>query len=103
MNAFILTLLLGGAMSAAAAADTKALAPAELQAFRGTFDLDDGKSLTVSQRGRKLFAQINNGPEFELVASGAKTFRAASGQPRLEFKQYPNGTVTGVRLIRASK
>jgi hypothetical protein len=101
MNAIILTLLLGGAMSGATAADIKTIAPDELQAFRGTFDLEDGKALIVSQHGHKLFAQINDGPTVELIAAGAKTFSAASGTVRLEFDQYPNGTVTGVRLSRA--
>lgn len=102
MHALILTLLLGGAMSGATAADINKIDPNELQAFRGTFDLEDGKALIVSQHGRKLFAQIDGGPTVELIAAGAKTFSAASGNVRLEFNQYPNGNVTGVRLIRSS-
>ncbi len=100
MRTFILAALLGSAMSGAIAADQQPLTPDALQAFRGTFDLDDGQVLAISQHGRKLFAQINGGPKIELIEEGAQIFRAASGNARLEFKQYPNGSVAEVRLSR---
>ncbi len=100
MRKFILAVLLGSAMSGAIAADPITLTPDALQAFRGTFDLDDGQLLAVSQHGRKLYAQINGGPTVELIGESATTFRASSGNARLEFQQHPNGSVTGVRLTR---
>jgi hypothetical protein len=101
MRTFILATLLCSAMSSTFAADKPPLTPDALQAFRGTFDLEDGQLLAVSQHGRKLYAQINGGPTLELVGEGAATFRAVSGNTRLEFRQYPNGSVTSVRLSRS--
>ncbi len=100
MRKLILAILLGGALSGAMAANQQTLTPDALQAFRGTFDLDDGQLLAVSQHGRKLFAQINGGPSMELIVEDATTFRAATGNARLKFQQHPNGSVTGVRLTR---
>lgn len=69
------------------------------QAFRGTFELEDGKLLSVSQRGRKLYAQVDGSASVELIAAGEGSFVSASGTTRLEFRQAPNGSVAGVRLI----
>jgi hypothetical protein len=102
MHALIFTALLAGAVSGATASEPTNITSEQLQAFRGNFDLEDGKALIVSQRGRKLFAQVDNEPTVELIATGAKSFTASSGKTRLEFEQYPNGNVTGVRLIRTA-
>ncbi len=100
MRAFLLTLLLGCAMSGAHAANEKAATSDALQAFQGTFDLENAKSLTIRLHGRKLFMQVDGGPTTEIIACSDKAFCTKSGTPRLEFDQYPNGSVAGVRLIQ---
>ncbi len=102
MKTFVLALTLSAALAGAHAAELNTATAAAQQAFRGTYDLEDGRSLSVSQRGRKLYAQVDGGAPEELIAAGDCNFTTMSGDTRLQFQQAPNGSVAGVRLIRTT-
>jgi hypothetical protein len=98
MRALVCALALGCCMAAAAGAAEKTLPASDLQDFRGQYDLADGRLLTVTQRGNKLFVRMNDEPEIEVVPAGDGVFVTRWGKVRLEFDQRANGSVAGVRL-----
>ena len=91
--------LLGCCTLTVATASDRQILATDLQDFPGQYDLVDGCLLNIMQRGHRLFMQLENQPEAEIVAIGAAAFVAKSGQVRLEFVQYPNGNVPTVRVI----
>jgi hypothetical protein len=82
-----------------AAASDRKIPTTGLQDFQGKYDLVDGRVLTITQRGQRLIMQLDNQPEAEVVEVGSAVFVAKFGGKRLEFVQYPNGTVPAVRVI----
>lgn len=95
MRTFVWALMLGCCMAGAA---EKPLRETDLQEFRGQYDLADGRTLTVTQHRKKLYAQMNGGPEVELEPAGKGVFMTRWGGMRVEFDQRDNGNVAGVRL-----
>lgn len=98
MRTFVWALMLGCCMAGAVGAAEKPQRETDLQEFRGQYDLADGRTLTVTQHRRKLFAQMNGGPEVELEPAGKGVFMTRWGGLRVEFDQRDNGNVAGVRL-----
>lgn len=99
MRTLLFAALLGCCISTAAvASDTS-----HLHDFQGQYELADGSQLAVMQRGRKLFVQVNDQPPVEVARAGAATFASGSGKLRIEFDQYPNGSVAGVRLTNTER
>lgn len=99
MRAFILALTLGCCIAGTAnAADTRLFSADDLKAICGEYDLSDGRRLTVSQRSRKLYVQVDGRPAVEVAPAGGTVFEAPSGRMRVEFDRSPNGVVAGVRL-----
>jgi len=103
MRTLLFAALLGCGISTAAVAADKPASVSELQEFQGQYDLAGGGQLAVMQRGRKLFAQVNEQPPVEVARAGSATFASASGRLRIEFDQYPNGSVAGVRLTDTAR
>lgn len=98
MRTLILALMLGcGIAGTASAGDKRFFSYDDLKAISGEYDLSDGRLLTVSQRGRKLYVKLDRQPEIEVMPVGELAFEAP-GRMRLDFEQYPNGVVVGVRL-----
>lgn len=91
--------LLGCCMLTVAHASDQQNLATNLNDFQGQYDLADGCSLTIKQRGERLVMQLENQPETKMVAIGPAAFVTRSGHVRLEFVQYPNGNVPAVRLI----
>ena len=85
-------------MAGAAGAAEKSAVTAELQEFRGQYDLADGRLLVVTLRHNTLFVRLNNGKDAELVPVGAGVFTTRRGGLTVEFDQRDNGNVTGVHL-----
>ncbi|WP_332856086.1 DUF3471 domain-containing protein [Duganella sp. S19_KUP01_CR8] len=98
MRTFVWALLLGCCIPGAAGAAEKPLQEADLQEFRGQYDLADGRTLTVTEHRKKLFVQMNNGPVVELEPAGKGAFITRWGGLRVEFDQRDNGNVAGVSL-----
>ncbi len=100
MRTLFFAALLGCCIFTAAAAADKPVSAPELKDFQGRYELADGRQLAVTQRGHKLLVQVNDQPAVEVTPAGAATF--ASGKLRIEFDQYPNGSVAGVRVVDGS-
>jgi len=103
MRTLLFAALLGCCISTAAVAADKPASVSDLRNFQGQYDLADGGQLAVTQRGRKLFAQVNDQPPVEVVRAGVAIFASGSGRVRIEFDQYPNGSVAGVRLTDTAR
>jgi hypothetical protein len=94
MRTFILALVLGCCLAGTAAAK-------DLNFFHGSYDLADGRLLTVNQHHGKLYLQIDSGSEVEVRALGDGVFVSLDGGLRATFDRYPNGVVAGVQLVLA--
>jgi hypothetical protein len=96
MRTFILALML--ACGIANAADTAV----DLQALRGSYTLEDGRVLRVTEHQRKLYVQIGDEAPVELKAAGGTVWRTESGALRLAFTQADNGSVSAVQVERTA-
>src|SRR5476651_1010453 len=59
--------------------------------FAGEYTLSNGSLLAVTQRGRRLFAAIDDAAPREIVATGPHDFAAADDSIRIDFDRYENG------------
>lgn len=71
----------------------------EAREFQGQYSLDNRKTLTVSRRGQRLFADVV-GDDVELVAVSPGAFVTRDGRTQVKFQQAANGIVVGVQLRR---
>lgn len=94
MRTFILALALVCGM--ANAADPAV----DLQLLKGSYTLEDGRTLHVTERQHKLYVQIGDEQPVELKSANGTVWRTASGLLRVEFTQYPNGVVSAVEVER---
>lgn len=99
MRTFMWALALCCCAPCAAGAAEKPAQAVELQDFKGQYDLADGRTLTVTERRKTLYAQMNGGPSVELEAAGKGVFNTRWGGMRIEFDQRDNGSVAGVKLL----
>jgi len=102
MQAKFLAALLGCCTLTAAIASERQIPTADLQDFKGQYDLVGGCLLNITQHGHRLIMQLGNQPEADIVAIDSATFVTKSGDIRLEFVQYPNGNVPAVHVIDTS-
>ena len=72
----------------------------EARDFEGQYSLENGKTLTVSRRGQRLFADVVGDTDVELVAVSQGTFVTKDGKAEVKFQQAANGNVLGVQLRR---
>lgn len=70
----------------------------EAAALKGEFKMSDGRILTVNQKGRAVFAEIEGVPASEMKATGPTRLVSADGRMDLSFKAAANGSVSGVTL-----
>ncbi|ELX08272.1 hypothetical protein Jab_2c03180 [Janthinobacterium sp. HH01] len=103
MRTFMWALALCCCAPCVAGAAEKPARTIELKDFKGQYDLADGRTLTVTERRRTLYAQMNGGPVVELEAAGKGVFITRWGGLRVEFDQRDNGSVAGVRLLGAEQ
>jgi len=80
------------------AQDSYRMTPDELREFQGQYLLEDGTTLTVSRRSRRLFSAVTGRPEVELVATSPNSFVTRTGATKVAFRQAANGNVFGVEL-----
>ncbi|MGF6274831.1 hypothetical protein ABIB38_003222 [Massilia sp. UYP11] len=93
--AFAAALAAAPAAAEGAAAGTQAvqekkawLDPLMSKRMQGVYRLDDGRTLHVSERRRKLYADLGAGP-VEIVHTGGDRFEAVGGDLRLNFEGGP--------------
>ena len=70
----------------------------EAREFQGQYLLDNGKTLTVSRKGQRLFADVAGDADVELVALSPGAFVTKDGKTEVKFQQAANGNVFGVQL-----
>lgn len=75
------------------------LAPGEAQHMRGTFQLDDGRMLVLTDSGNRLYAQLD-GKREQLVPKGQNRFLAKSTGTMLTFDRVPFATDVVVSSVR---
>jgi hypothetical protein len=78
--------------------DPYRLSSDELGAFQGQYRLDNGETLSVSRKGRRLYSSIEGQPDVELVATSSNAFVTRTGAMEVTFRQAANGNVSGVAL-----
>lgn len=79
----------GAAGATSAAAPHKAwLDPAMARGMQGSYRLDDGRTLRVSEKSRKLYADVGEGP-VEIVHVGDDRFEAIGKDISLRFEGAP--------------
>jgi hypothetical protein len=96
MRILLIAALFATTMLVPAHAREPGLTSMELNDFVGQYELADGRVLTVTQRARRLVAQVEGQEAVPLKRAGPGRFSAADGQLRVAFDQHANGSVTGV-------
>lgn len=86
--------------SAAHAQPAYLMPPDDISAFQGQFQMQDGTTLTIARKNRKLFAEVAGRAEVELIPTARDTFVSANGKVLLKFQQAGNGNVYGVEMRR---
>lgn len=72
--------------------------PQELKDYAGTYRLDAGSWLRVTQRGEALFVQPAGRPERELHNHARDRFNDTDGWMQVHFQRGPDGDVNGLQL-----
>lgn len=88
----------GAAGAASAAAPHKAwINPAMARGMQGSYRLDDGRILRVSEKSRKLYADVGDGP-VEIVHVGDDRFEAIGKDIGLRFEGAPQSHEVFARI-----
>lgn len=98
MRKWITVILLTASLSAAA----QEMKSNEFSDFRGQYQLQDGRLLTMTSEGRRQIAEIDGIGRVEVVAASDTTFVAKDGSLTLQFKRWKNGNVTDVCITSSS-
>lgn len=75
----------------------------DIGAFLGQFLMQDGTTLTIARRHRRLFAEVAGGSVVELIPTARDAFVSADGKVILQFQQAGNGNVYGVAMRRPGR
>ena len=75
------------------------MALGEAREYQGQYVLENGKKLTVSRRGQRLFADVVGDADVELVAMAPGVFVSKDGKTEVKFQQAANGNVFAAQLI----
>ncbi len=94
MGKWIMAILLTVSLSAAA----QEMTSNEFNDFRGQYQLDGGRLLTMTSEGRRHIADIDGIGRIEVVAASDTAFVAKDGSVTLQFERWKNGNVTAVRI-----
>ena len=74
------------------------MAKDEAREFQGQYVLENGKTLTVSLRGHRLFADVGGDADVERGAISPSAFVTSDGKAEVKFQQGANGNVFGVQM-----
>ena len=80
---------------------TPATIRAAVEQFRGDFDLNDGRTRSLSRRAQRLFVNISGEPAQEIRAQTATRFTTVAGGTAIEFHQLANGIVASVTVTES--
>jgi hypothetical protein len=65
------------------------LTPGEADLMKGGFAMEDGRSLKISNRGAKLYAELGGNKREELIQVGPQRFLGRDSGNRVAFDQVP--------------
>lgn len=71
----------------------------DFDVYKGGYDLSNGDSMALLQRGRRLYAVIGDRPLTEMVAASRNEFVAVDRQFKMTLA-HDQGEVTGEVLLR---
>lgn len=71
----------------------------EFYQFRGGYELSNGQTLTLFQRGSSQYAQLSDQASHKIVATGANSFVALDKQLQMRIDLKDSGEVTGELLM----
>jgi hypothetical protein len=73
--------------------------PEEFYNFKGSYDLSNGMTLTLSDRGYRMYAKLNNQEWHQIVAIAENAFVALDEKLKMRIDLKDNGDVGGEVLI----
>jgi hypothetical protein len=73
--------------------------PEEFYNFKGSYDLSNGMTLSLSDRGSRMYAKLNNQDWHQIVAIAENAFVALDEKLKMRIDLKDNGEVSGEVLI----
>ncbi|MBA5605121.1 hypothetical protein H3H36_07055 [Duganella sp. FT3S] len=71
----------------------------EFYPYRATYTLANGQELTLSARGNRMFAEVDDLGKHQIVATSANSFTALDQQLQMTIHLQPNDNITGELLM----
>lgn len=71
----------------------------EFYPYRATYTLANGQELTLSARGNRMFAEVDDLGKHQIVATSANSFTALDQQLQMTINLQPNDNITGELLM----
>ncbi|PIL46418.1 hypothetical protein CR105_04950 [Massilia eurypsychrophila] len=75
------------------------LMPGDFNDFKGAYDMSNGDTMVLRQYGRKLFAEIGDGPRTEIVPAARNEFVSVDEQLKMTLNRNVDGLVKGELLM----
>jgi hypothetical protein len=80
-------------------ARTYRMTPEEFYQFKGLYELSNGQTLSLFQRGNAQYAQVSDQERHKIVATADNAFVALDKQLQMRIDIKDNGDVTGELLM----
>lgn len=71
----------------------------DFDAYKGAYDLSNGDTLVLFQRGRHMYARVGDGESKELVAAASNVFVALDKELKVTLDRGPFGDFSGEVLM----
>ncbi|WP_426175168.1 hypothetical protein [Massilia sp. TWR1-2-2] len=75
------------------------LMPGDFIDFKGAYDMSNGDTMVLRQYGRKLFAEIGDGPRTEIIPATRSEFVSLDEQLKMTLNRNFGGLVKGELLM----
>lgn len=69
--------------------------PEDYRNYQGGYSLSNGKTLSISARGTRMYAEVDDMGKHELVATAANTFVSKDKKLEMTISLHENGEPTG--------
>jgi hypothetical protein len=71
----------------------------DFDAYKGAYDLSNGDTLVMRQIGKRIYAEVGNGPRRELVAAAPGVFVALDRELKITLNRSASDDYTGELLM----
>ncbi|MET0856437.1 MAG: hypothetical protein ABWY27_06795 [Telluria sp.] len=75
------------------------LMPGDFNDFKGAYDMSNGDTMVLRQYGRKLFAEIGDGPRTEIIPAARNEFVSLDEHLKMTLNRNSDGLVKGELLM----